>query len=495
MLLGIDIGTTHCKAALFTADGKQITIASTPSPVLNNETGYPYYEPEALWLAVRGIIGEVTKSQSLSDIKAVGVASMAETGLLVDRTTGEPKTNFLPWFSKQAEALVTLVEEQAGDVAERFSITGIRPNYKCAVTKLLWLQQSDVSILDNAIWLSAADYIVYRLTGVFTTDYSLAGRTYAFDIRHYQWDKDWLEYLGLPVEIFPKAQLAGTVYPSTDDCLTPNTPVCVAGHDHVCAAFAAGTTLTPETMLDSMGTAETLLGSWKGHSLGQAEYESGLLFGCHVVPNTHYWMGSLSASGGSIEWLRNIFDDSPMSYEQIDSLLESINKPTGILYYPYLAGSSSNGNVGASFIGLKQQHNRAYLLKAVIEGTAYEIEHIRNTVERILDLKTKRIVLVGGGTRSPVWIQVKADISGCDYYIYPFSEATLLGAAMVAGVGSEVYESAQQALDSITQELPRIITPQADYHQHYRQLYEKGYLTLMAPLQAYYMQFISERTL
>lgn len=492
MLLGIDIGTTHCKSALFTLDGQQIAIASIPSPVLYDAEGYPYYEPEDLWQAVRNTIQQVTKTQALSDIQAVGVASMAETGLLLDQKTGQPKTNFLPWFSKQAEALVELVEEQAGDVSERFTVTGIRPNYKCALTKLVWLKQQDVSILDDAVWLSVADYIVYRLTNVCVTDYSLAGRSYAFDIRHCEWDSDWLQKLGLPVDIFPKAQLAGTVYPSLDDCLALNTPVCVAGHDHVCAAFAAGTTLTTETMLDSMGTAETLLGSWTGHSLGQAEYESGLLFGCHVVPNTHYWMGSLSASGGSIEWLRHIFDESPMSYDEIDELLESISNPTGILYFPYLVGSSSNANSGASFIGLKQHHNRAHMLKAAIEGTAYEIEYIRNTVETILNLTTKHIVLVGGGTRSPVWIQVKANISGCACHIYPFSEATLLGAAMVAGIGSRVYDSAENALDTVRQDAPRIITPQKYYHKQYRNLYEKGYLNLMKPLQAYYAELKSE---
>jgi xylulokinase len=356
------------------------------------------------------------------------------------------------------------------------------------------LKQFDESLLENAIWLSAADYIVYRLTAMYVTDYSLAGRTYAFDIRHCEWDKDWLQKLGLPLDIFPGAQLAGTIFSSVDDCLAPGTPVCVAGHDHVCAAFAAGTTVNQETILDSMGTAETLLGSWNGHSLEQAEYDSGLLFGCHVVADTYYWMGSLSASGGSIEWLRNTFDETPMSYDEIDNHLERINEPTGILYFPYLAGSSSNGNAGASFIGLKQHHNRAHMLKAAIEGTAYEIEYIRNTVESILDLETKRIVLVGGGTRSPVWIQVKADISGCDYYIYPFSEATLLGAAMVAGIGSGLYQSSQKALDSVTQDIPRIITPRDDYHQQYQQLYKKGYLNLMKPLQAYYAQLISEQS-
>ncbi len=494
MLLGIDIGTTHCKSALFTVDGQQVAISSIPSPVRYDADDYPYYDPDSLWQTVRKTIQQVTSDHSLADIRAVGVASMAETGLLLDRRTGEPKTNCFPWFSKQAETLVSIVEQHAGNLVERFAITGIRPNYKCAITKLLWLQQENEGILDNAVWLSASDYIVFRLTHVCVTDYSLAGRTYAFDIHCREWDRDWLQKLGLPADIFPDAHLSGTVYPSVDSCLAPNTPVCVAGHDHVCAAFAAGTTLSTETMLDSMGTAETLLGSWSGHNLGQSEYDSGLLFGCHVVADSQYWMGSLSASGGSIEWLRNIFDDAPMNYDEIDALLESISEPSGILYFPYLAGSSSNGNSGASFVGLKQHHNRAHMLKAAIEGTAYEIEYIRNTVESILDLTTKRIVLVGGGTRSPVWLQVKADISGCDYYIYPLSEATLLGAAMIAGIGSQVYSSAQHALGTVKQDTPRIITSQPEFYEQYRHIYEKGYLKLMNPLQAYYAEIQREQS-
>lgn len=494
MLLGIDVGTTHCKTGLFSREGKQIAVASIASPVFYDESGHPYYEPEALWQTVRSTIEQATSGKSLYHIQAVGVASMAETGLLLDRQTGQPRTNFLPWFSKQAESTVSQIKEASGSLAARFSVTGIRPNYKSPLTKLLWLQQENPALLENAIWLSAADYIVYRLTGEFVTDYSLAGRTYAFHIYGCEWDREWLETCGLPTDIFAPAQPSGTAFPSVDDCLAPNTPVCVAGHDHVCAAFAAGTTLTPETILDSMGTAETLLGSWVGQPPGQREYESGLLFGCHVLPGTHYWMGSLSASGGSIEWLRNIFDDVPMSYDAIDALLETVTEPTGMLYFPYLAGSSSDGNAQASFIGLKQTHNRAHLLKAVIEGTAYEIEYIRSTVAAILGRRTKHIVLVGGGTRSPVWLQVKANVSGCDYYIYPLSEATLLGAALIAGMGGGLYATANDALATVTQEPIRIIHAQPEQHARYRTIYEHGYLKLMQPLHEYYSQLSGEKS-
>jgi sugar (pentulose or hexulose) kinase len=491
MLLGIDVGTTHCKAGLFLEDGTQITSSSGVSPISYDANGYPYYAPDDLWQVVRHTIQEVIADHDPSKIKAVGVASMAETGLLVDRHTGQPKTNFLPWYSKQAQSSVSMLEQVSGDRIERFTLTGIRPNYKCALTKLLWLKDTNSALLDNAIWLSTADYIVYRLTGVFSTDYSLAGRTYAFRIDTYAWDTTCLERLDLSVDIFAPAHPAGTAYPATDDCLAPGTPVTVAGHDHVCAAFAAGA-ISSDAMLDSMGTAETLLGVWDGTALSQREYDSGLLFGCHVIPDTHYWMGSLSASGGSVEWLRGIINDTPLTYEAIDDLLESVTEPTGILYFPYLSGSSTDSNALASFIGLKQTHSRAHLLKAVVEGTAYEIEHIRTTVETILGIAAKRIIVVGGATRSPVWIQIKADVSGCDYYIYPVSEAAVLGAAMVAGLGANVYQSAQHAVQQVNQNAMKVVQPSVQNHRTYHSLYEQGYLPLMQPLQAYYAQLSHE---
>ena len=491
MLLGIDVGTTHCKAGLFSEDGTQIASTSMASPINYNENGYPYYEPDALWQVVRRTIEQVTQARNLREIVAVGVASMAETGLLVDCASGRPRTHLVPWYSKQAEPGARLLDQLVAHPIERFTLTGIRPNYKCALAKLLWLKERDANLLRNAVWLSTADYIVYRLTGAFVTDYSLAGRTYAFRIDRNAWDVDWLEEIGIPREVFPSAQPAGTSFPAVADCLAPGTPVAVAGHDHVCAAFATSA-ISPQAILDSMGTAETLVGTWTGEIPDERAFESGLLFGRHVVPDAYYWMGSLSASGGSIEWLRAIINDPPMTYDEIDRLLESVPEPTGILYFPYLAGSSTNSNAQASFIGLKQSHNRAHLLKAVVEGTAIEIEHIRGMVESILELTTERVIAVGGGTRSPVWMQVKADVSGCVYHIYPLLDTTMLGAAMVAGLGAQVYESAEAAVQAVKRHDMKVVRPRLENHITYRRLYTNGYLKLMQPLKEHYATLSSE---
>jgi xylulokinase len=161
--------------------------------------------------------------------------------------------------------------------------------------------------------------------------------------------------------------------------LEPGVPVVIAGHDHISAAFAVGA-VRPGLILNSMGTAETLVGTLEERALTKQDYASGLSFGLHAVPGALFWMGGASASGGSVEWLRGLLGDErePLTYKQVLSLLEqAASDPTGILYYPYLSGSGApwtDAAEKASFIGLRARHGKPELLKAVLEGTAYEME-------------------------------------------------------------------------------------------------------------------------
>lgn len=483
MLVGVDIGTTHCKAGLIDTNGAIIQQVSVPTPTKRTPDGYPLYDAEQLWQVVQQAIADVTRNAG--QISGVGVASMAESGLLVDRNTGQARTDMIPWHSQQASAAVDVIR-QAGDMTERFTLAGIRLNAKCGLTKLVWLQTQNPDLLTGAVWLSAADYIVYRLTGVFVTDHSLAGRTFAFRMDQRRWDADWLAQFGLTVDLFPPAHPSGTLYPSTADCLPPDTPVCIAGHDHVCAAFATGTIAEP-AMLNSIGTAETLLGAWNFRPLTAEDEASGLLFGCHVIPNTTYWMGSLSASGGSIEWMRHLLDEPPLTYAELLTLIEPITAPTGILYYPYLSGSDQSITDQATFIGLQHKHGRGDLIKAVIEGITYEIEHIRAIVTATLGITAQSITVAGGGTRNQAWMQIKADVSGVPQRIYPSAEATVLGAALVAGLGAGVYRSPAEAVNAVNRadNALTIIEPRADHHARYRELFA-GYQRLLPALRDFY---------
>jgi len=263
-LLGIDVGTTHCKAGLFDQQGQMVKVASRLSQSLKSSKGYYYYNPEELWASLATATREAIQGIPPGQIAAVGIASMAETGMLVDRLSGAPRTDLIPWFDSSATPQAEILR-QADDLVERFCRAGIRPNFKCSLAKILWLREQDEHLLHEAIWLMAADATAYWMTGVMATDYSLAGRTYAFRIDQKTWDAPWLSSLGIDTDLFPQPLPSGAPLGKVQlraaqvTGLLAGTPVAITGHDHVCAAFAAGGH-TPGQVLDSMGTAEAIEG-------------------------------------------------------------------------------------------------------------------------------------------------------------------------------------------------------------------------------------------
>lgn len=504
MLLAIDLGTTNSKVGLFNRIGQPIAVASRETETFTHREGYAYYDPEGMWNSVAASIQEVLKKAvialKLNDskqvcIEAIGITSMAESGLLLDRQSGKPKSVFMPWFDTCSQSQAEWISNQC-DVFERFCKSGLLNSFKLGLAKILWLKERDPDALNNAVWLSASSYIAYRLTGNMAFDYSLAARTYAFRIDTKEWDHAWIRHLGLDPGLFPPVLPAtaamGRVRPELCSQLGLNETISVSigGHDHVCSALAVGA-ITPGKVYDSMGTAETLVGTMDEQPLGRKEFAAGLSFGCHIAPERYFWMGGNSASGGSIEWLRTLLADEKLSYEQLmQQLLEATDEePTGILYYPYLSGSGApvrDAKAKAAFVGLTKKHGKADMIKAVLEGTSFQLAAIREEAEAIAGHAIEKLFVVGGGTRNKRWLQIKADILNCSLELPPIEEATLLGAAMAAGVGAGVYSSVEDAVHTVQQKKALQIQPQENAHKLYSELYHQGFKPLQKPLRAFY---------
>lgn len=485
-LLGIDVGTTHCKAGLFDREGRTVKIATRSTITSRAPEGFAYYDPDTLWTTITDVIREVV-ADSHDSVQAVGIASMAEGGLLIDRKTGQARTPLIPWFERMPQVQADRIAA-ATDPESFYKRTGVHISYKYSLPKILWLRDRNPDVTDGAVWLSVADYVVYRLTGAMGTDYSLACRTVVFNIARKQWDDPWLQQWDLSAEMFPPAQPSGTTIGHTlshtvDFGIPEGTPVAIGGHDHLCAALAAGVS-QPGDVFDSIGTAEVLIGAFPQRAPTDADYHSGLASGCHTIRDHHYWLGSLSTSGGSVEWMREILNAVPLSYEEIIALVnEAEPQPTGILFFPYLLGSSaphSDPLAKGAWIGLHRNHTRADLAKAVLEGTAYEMEVMRRAGEQMTGQPITQLIAAGGGTRNRAWMQIKADVSGIPIRLSPEADLTLLGAAVAAGMGcgllTEVPVShAPQAL----------IEPNHERHQQYRARFEQGYMPLQEPLRRF----------
>ncbi|MGC9522791.1 MAG: FGGY-family carbohydrate kinase [Anaerolineae bacterium] len=488
-LLGLDIGTTHCKAGLFARDGTALKIASRPTVTRKAPGGWSYYDPEELLRVVTTTVQDAIQDVR-EPIAAIGIASMAETGLLIDRRTGEPRSPMVPWFDPVSQPQADRIAASS-DPQELYKRFGLRLSFKPSLVKLLWLRESQGTTSDDAIWLSAADYVLYRLTGAWGTDFSLASRTLAFRVDEKRWDDAWLREWGFSADLFPPVSLGGSVMGKTTGAafgLPEGIPVSVSGHDHVCAALAVGAT-QPGVVFDSMGTAEALVGALPARPLTDEDYRIGLHYGCHVVDGCGYWMGGLSTSGGAVDWLRSLLGEAHLSHEAIGTLLDAAPaEPTGILFFPYLLGSGSphsDPKVRSAFIGLDASHGASDLLKALVEGVAYEIEVVRRAGERMARAPIETLVVAGGGSRYRAWLQIKADVSGCRIRALAQPEATLLGAALAAGIGCGVYRDEAEALAGLDQPVAGVYSPDPARHEAYADVFEYGYLAFQEPLRRY----------
>lgn len=488
-LLALDIGTTHYKAGLFSRDGTALSIRSRPTVVHRTRDGRAYLDPAELLETVAALVGEVTRDHDTS-LAAVGIASMAETGLLIDRQTGRPRSQLIPWFDTSALPQAERIATRAAPL-EIFKRFGLRVSFKSSLAKLLWLNDMDPALVSGAIWLSAADFVLYHLTGLWATDHSLASRTLAFHIDRKTWDEEWLREWGFSPDLFPPALPGGSIVGRSTGTalgLPAGIPVAVCGHDHVCAALAVGA-IEPGVVFDSMGTAEALVGALPERPLTDADYEIGLHCGCHVARGRNYWMGGLSTSGGAVEWVRSLAGEPRLSYETLDALLDTAPAgPTGILVFPYLLGSGSphsDAHVRGAVIGLRASHQARDLVKALLEGVAYEVEVIRRAGETMAGQSIPTLIVAGGGTRHRAWMQIKADVSGCRIVVSPEAEATLLGAAIAAGIGCGVYSSEADAIAILNQSTAEVYVPDPGRHQRYATLYEKGYLAFQEPLRRF----------
>ncbi|MGG3468198.1 FGGY family carbohydrate kinase [Neobacillus pocheonensis] len=486
MIIAIDIGTTNLKAGLFEEDGTCITISSRQTQYATHSKGFTYIHTGSLWDNVAQLIKEVNERSVSKGVRAVSITSMAESGLLLNRYTGMPVTEIIPWFEsssiKQAEFIC-----QEIDPFEQFIHTGLHLSYKYGLPKLLWLRDLDPSVFhDQVVWLSVSSYIAYCLTGKIAEEQTLAARTFAYQINQNEWDEALIHHFGFRTDLFPdvahclkptgevKQELSGLG-------LNSKTNVYIAGHDHVSSSLAAGI-VSPGSVYNSMGTAETLVGTFTKRELTKTDYDSGLSFGLHPHDNLYFWMGGHSSSGGSVEWMRDILGDDQLTYAEILEFLEMAGEdPSGIIFYPYLTGSGapySNPHAKAAFLGLKKSHGKADLLKAVLEGNSYQMEMIREEAEKATGIKLNKMSVIGGGVRNPIWMKIKANISGIELILPDITEAALSGAALIAATGEGVFSSLDDAVANTFWKSEKVVQPNKKIYKSYRTIYESQFKSI-----------------
>lgn len=420
VLVGLDLGTTYFKALAIDESGRPLASAAVPTPATDEGEGRVSYDPQAVWEAVCGLLRSVVRAVGGS-VAAVACSSMGEAGFLFDER-GRPLGPAIAWFDPRTQEQARLLQERAG--VERIrAITGLSADFTYSLPKILWLRRHRPEMFRAArSWLGMSESVAYRLSGVAATDYTLASRTMAFDLRREAWSQELLDLAGIDPALLPPVRPSGTVLgPVRAEAaqatgLSAQTLVCVGGHDHLCAAYAAGA-VGEGVLLNSCGTAETFLAALERSALDAALANPAIAVGHHLFPGRYYAMTTLRTSGLSVDWFSaQMLSSEPRTPSGLAGrAAEAAPGARGLLFYPFLRDASDDRHAAGSaavIVGLRDYHTNADLARALLEGLSFEARRMLDRLRPVLSAPPRVLRAVGGSTRNTTWMQIKADVTG-----------------------------------------------------------------------------------
>ncbi len=424
MILSIDLGTTSWKAALIAQSGEIVRVARIPTPAVT-ENGAPCYSAD-LSEPLGRLLGGLPPDR-LRRVRLVALTGMAEAGLLAERETMKPLSTIRPWFDRTA---IPLYEATRSDprFAGRPAVTGLPDHPKYGIYKLLTLLRESGRDPASVLWCDLVSWAAALLTGSCSTDFSLASRTGCLNLRTLQWDLPFLASLGLDAAGFPsltaQGGAAGTLRAGLFG-LPAGIPVCIGGHDHICAASASGAFRRGNVFL-SAGTAQVLL-----TQVPSFDPSTGLSYGPSPADGQYTCLGSVQSAGGSVKfWKEKLYPSE--GYEVLLREASAAPVPSGLLYFPYLAGSGvphPDPAACGALLGLRDNTARGAVLAGVYEGIALETRFL---AEAMGSPPGCGVSCMGGLTRHPRYLQTLADVLGEELLLPASEEGTLYGAARLA---------------------------------------------------------------
>lgn len=448
LLLGIDIGTSSCKAALFEPDGTVAAQKSGEYNVFYPQAGWAEQNPDDWWKTICSSIKSMLDQNNInpSRIVSVGVAGQSWSAIPLSKD-GKCLCNTPIWMDTRSDSVCMELDRNIG-ADKIFNICGnpLKPAY--TLPKILWYKQNmpEVYTKTDKI-LSSNGYITYMLTGNISQDISQAYGYHCFDIRYGKWDDMLCTGMGIKKSLLPDivpchAIIGKVTNEAAKACgLSAGTPVVAGGLDAACGTLGAGVINSGETQEQG--------GQAGGMSICTDSYiaDPRLILSYHVVPDKWLLQGGTVGGGGVVKWLNSkLWPD--FSYRDIDE--ECAKTPEGsdgLIFLPYMAGERSpiwNAKAKGVFYGLDFTKTRGHIIRSALEGVAYALRHNLEAAEQA-GAKVERLRAMGGSANSRIWTQIKADISGKPIEVPASDTATTLGAAMLAGAAIGIYRDFNEA--------------------------------------------------
>ena len=481
----LDLGTTGCRTYIFDLAGTIIA-----SDYQEWESYYPspsFVEQDAniWWESIKKTTEQAIKKSGIdkTDIVSLSVANQRETIVPVDKD-GKPLHNAIVWQDRRTIDQVEFIKSKIG-IDKIYETTGLTIDPYFSATKILWFKDKKPEIYQKAHkFLLVSDFIIHKLTGNFTTDFSNASRTMLFDINKMSYSEEIASELGIDLEKMPEALESGVdIGEIVNDEITfdKKTLVVTGAGDQQSAALGVGV-VAPGDIKCTTGTGSFILAF-----LSQPKFdpEKRVLCSCHAVPGTWVQEASIFTTGAVLRWFRDQIGHAECAAAQegqdpYDIITSEAEKSpigaNGLILIPHFVGSGAphwNPLAKGIIFGLALGHERKDLYRAVLEGVAFEI---RKNIEvfKELGVEPKELRLTGGGSRSDFWNQIYANVLGITCVRNIIEESTSLGAAILAASGAGILPDITKAAENLCK-VDKKWLPNDDRHQYYQKLYHFSY--------------------
>jgi xylulokinase len=462
-LLGIDVGTSGCKAAVFTEDGNLVASAYEEYDTQRPGPGWAELDTNQIWQQIKQTIRKAAAGSARDPIRALCVSSLGEAVVPVTADRNILGPSLLNFDSRGSEYLAIL--RNAIPEEKAYQINGNPLGSQYSFTKLMWIKQNQPELYhQTSYFLHWSGFVSFMLGAEARVDYSLANRTLLFDIEQCEWSKELLEKTQLDQEKLPDPVPSGSVIGTVGRTiaselgLPAGIPIISGGHDQCCNGIGCGV-ITPGQAMYGMGTYLCMMPVFAQRPQTKAMMKHGLNTEHHVVPG-QYVSFIYNQGGVLVKWYRDTFahlerEKAISNNQDIYSLLfeEMPESPSRVMVLPHFTTTGPpqfiNDSCGV-MAGLKLETSRAEILKGILEGTTY---YLRESFEALPEtgIEVTDFRAVGGGSKSDAWVQICADILGRPFVRPKINEAGVLGAAILAGTGSGTFPSMEEGVGAMVQ--------------------------------------------
>lgn len=445
MYIGVDLGSTNIKAAIYNQDFTLLDRQSRPVKYIR-EHGFVEFDAAAYFRELVSLLADMVAANRVSHVMEIAFTGQAESLVVLD-AAGKPLMNAISWMDERSVAeCKTLSERFSPEVCE--AVTGqmaVLPTWPA--TKILWLRHNRPEVYEHAAhYMLLKDYIVYCLTGRMVADMSIATFSFYFDIYKKAYWKDMLEAIGISERQLPPlvepCTVAGTLLETAAQQLhlTADIRVNVGTLDHFAGMIGTGN-IAPGGITLSTGTVMALAAM----SSQDTPKNCGIAMHYGFLPDTHVMLPVAESGGVSLEWFKR--SCMQVDYDTMNAELAK-RGPNALLFLPYLVGTNApefDAQANGVFWGLRQEHDAIDMAGAIMEGVSFVL---RKNCEHIAKNGTAptEIIATGGGAKSAIWCQLHADITGLPVAIPSEKEAACLGAAMIAAVSDGCFAGYEEAV-------------------------------------------------